>query len=86
DFAHRVATLSRLFNVREGISRKDDKLPPRLWEPETQGPREGMKSFISKEDFEKSLDRFYELRAWNNNGIPTKETIEKLGLAGIVEQ
>lgn len=85
EFAHRVATLSRLFNIREGISRKDDKLPPRFWEAERKGPREGMKAFVTREDFEKSLDKFYELRAWDEEGIPTEETIRDLGLGGIVE-
>jgi len=80
-FAQRVETLIRLFNVREGINREDDILPPRFWEGETHGPAEGMKSFVDHEDFEKSLDKYYQLRGWGRDGIPTKETIEKLGLS-----
>ena len=35
---------------------------------------------ITREDFGKLLDSYYALRGWDNNGIPTKETLKKLGL------
>lgn len=79
-FARRIDTLTRLFNLREGISRKDDALPPKFWIPQTQGPRVGMKAFISEADFNSSLDRYYEMRGWDRNGRPTKETVKTLGL------
>ncbi|UCE11841.1 MAG: aldehyde ferredoxin oxidoreductase family protein [Candidatus Thorarchaeota archaeon] len=82
-FAERVETLTRLFNVREGVSRKDDELPPRFWQPVASGPAEGMRSFVDRADFEACLDRFYELRGWDKNGIPTDETVERLGLKDI---
>ncbi len=84
NLGHRVETLIRLFNINEGITRKDDILPPRFWEPETIGPSKGMKAFVNKEDFEKSLDLYYELKGWNKDGVPTKETIKKLGLRSLV--
>ena len=84
-YVQRVETLSRLFNIREGASRKDDTLPQRFWEPQTHGPREGMTAYISKEDFEASLNKFYELRGWDSNGQPTAETIEMLGLTDLVK-
>ncbi|MHA2396075.1 MAG: aldehyde ferredoxin oxidoreductase C-terminal domain-containing protein, partial [Candidatus Thorarchaeota archaeon] len=83
-FAQRVETLARLFNIREGISREDDVLPPRFWESETHGPAKGMKAFVNEEDFEKSLDKYYDLRGWGKDGVPTKETIKKLGLSSLV--
>jgi aldehyde:ferredoxin oxidoreductase len=84
NFGLRVETLIRLFNISEGITRKDDNLPPRFWESETIGPSKGMKSFIDTEDFENSLNLYYELRGWSKDGIPTKETIKKTGLSSIV--
>jgi aldehyde:ferredoxin oxidoreductase len=84
-FAQRVETLSRMFNIREGASRKDDVLPQRFWEAETNGPAEGMKAFVDKDDFEKSLDRYYELQGWDKEGNPTDDTIEKLGLTSLVK-
>jgi aldehyde:ferredoxin oxidoreductase len=81
NLGQRVETLIRLFNINEGITRKDDIVPPRFWEAETKGPSKGMKAFIDRDDFEKSLDRYYELRGWSKDGVPTKETITKLGLS-----
>ncbi len=83
-FAQRVETLIRLFNINEGVTRNDDVLPPRFWETETVGPSKGMKSFIDQADFEKSLDKYYELRGWNRDGVPTKDTIKNLGLDSLV--
>ncbi|MGQ4872175.1 MAG: aldehyde ferredoxin oxidoreductase C-terminal domain-containing protein, partial [Candidatus Thorarchaeota archaeon] len=83
-FAKRVAVLTRSFNVREGVSRKDDVLPPKFWTPQSQGPREGRTAFVSREDFEASLDMFYRLRGWDQNGVPTKETIEEVGLGSLI--
>ncbi len=79
--ARRIETLIRLFNIREGISRRDDTLPPRLWEPQTHGPRKGMRSFVSKDDFEESLSRYYQLMGWDSMGIPKEDTLKQLGLA-----
>ncbi|MCF2137960.1 MAG: aldehyde ferredoxin oxidoreductase family protein [Candidatus Thorarchaeota archaeon] len=79
-FAHRVATLTRLFNIREGVTRKDDDLPKRFWEPQTQGPRKGLAAYIDRNDFEQSLDRFYEIRGWSKDGVPLTETVKQLGL------
>ncbi|TFG11528.1 hypothetical protein EU537_12075 [Candidatus Thorarchaeota archaeon] len=84
EFGRRIETLTRLFNVREGINRENDILPKRFWEPEISGPREGMASFVSREDFEKSLDRYYEIQGWNDNGVPTDESLRELGIAGLV--
>ena len=85
-FGQRIETLIRLFNINEGIGRTDDVVPPKFWEAETVGPSTGMKAFINLEDFEKSLDKYYELRGWNKEGVPTEETLDKLGLASIVKK
>ncbi|MGC9435230.1 MAG: aldehyde ferredoxin oxidoreductase family protein [Methanomicrobiales archaeon] len=79
----RIWTLTRLFNVREGFSRRDDALPGRLTEPlEGSGPAAGRS--VTPEDFEEMLDEYYQLRQWDEDGIPTPELIHELGLGGIV--
>jgi aldehyde:ferredoxin oxidoreductase len=83
-FGQRVDTLTRLFNIREGITKADDILPPKFWQKETTGPSQGMAAFIDKADFEKSLQKYYLLRGWDAKGVPTEETIEKLGLAQLI--
>ena len=82
----RIHNLTRLFNAREGLSRKEDRLPPRIMnEPTPKGKAAGCKAFISEEDFEKCLDKYYSLRGWERNGNPTYKTLVKLGLGEIAD-
>jgi aldehyde:ferredoxin oxidoreductase len=75
----RICTLERAFNVREGISRKDDTLPWRIQhEPIPDGPSKG--TFCPPEELDKMLDEYYELRGWSKDGVPTPERLRTLGL------
>lgn len=78
--ADRIETLIRMFNNREGFSRKDDTLPHRiLYEPLPDGPPKGQ--CIGDKNLTKMLDEYYSARGWDNEGNPTSETIERLGLS-----
>jgi aldehyde:ferredoxin oxidoreductase len=75
----RILNLCRAFNVREGITRKDDTLPKRFTEPLPEGPNKG--ETFSKDDLEKMLDYYYEFRGWDKkSGIPTREKLNELDL------
>lgn len=74
--AERLHTLKRIFNVKLGISAKDDVLPPRVG----QWAKQEGKAKGQLPDMKKLLPEYYELRGWDANGIPTKETLERLGL------
>ena len=77
--AERTETLIRLFNCREGFSRKDDQVPDRILEESLpDGPAKGQ--IIGKTRFEKMLDEYYSLRGWDKNGVPSPETLTKYGL------
>jgi len=77
----RICTLERTFNLREGFTRKDDTLPERYFkEPTPMGLPIAKGRKIDRERFEKMLDEYYELHNWDKNGVPKKETLEKLGL------
>jgi len=77
----RIYTIERLFNLREGFSRKDDDLPERYFkEPTPIGLPVARNKKINREKFNKMLDEYYELHSWDNNGVPTTETLKKLGL------
>ena len=81
EVGERIYTLERMFNIREGFSRKYDILPERYFEEPTPIglPRvKGLK--IDKVKFEKMLDEHYKLHGWDNTGNPTKETLQKLEL------
>jgi len=81
----RIVNLERAFNVREGFSRKDDYLPERLRsEPlDTRGmPGDGQ--MIREHD--EFLDRYYQLRGWTKDGIPTPEKLNELGLGHAIKR
>ncbi|MGB2826457.1 MAG: aldehyde ferredoxin oxidoreductase family protein [Thermoplasmata archaeon] len=79
----RVWNLVRAFNVREGFSRKDDTMPDRMsTEPLPSGKTEG--KTVSREAFEKMLNEYYALWGWDEQGRPTKKTLEDAGLSDIV--
>lgn len=72
----RIWTLEKIFNLRAGINKSDDTLPKRLLEdPISKGPTKG---HVHKLDV--LLPEYYSLRGWDENGVPTDETLKKLGL------
>jgi len=77
----RVFTLERLINVRDGISRKDDILPKKMTIPAKNGPRKGR----APVPHDKALDKYYKLRDWDINGIPTKEALMEVDLEEYLE-
>ncbi len=74
----RAYNLARVFSVREGLTRADDTLPPRLLEdPLPEGLAEGKVN----ENLPAMLDKYYELRGWDKaTGKPTPEKLKELGL------
>lgn len=89
----RIVNLERLYNVRLGLSRRDDHLPSRFTAeslPIHSYTRDAATGSVVRSaepvhigqlhDFEAMLDRYYDLRGWDRNGIPTTETIHRLGL------
>ena len=79
----RIWTLVRLFNVREGFDRADDSLPALFEEPLPDGPAAGRT--VDREAFETMLDAYYAARGWSADGRPTAATLDRLGLAGVVD-
>ncbi len=67
----RIYNLERLFNIRAGIGGEEDTLPEKVF---------GGKNALSKDVFEDMLRQYYEFRGWKD-GVPTKEKLQKLGLA-----
>ena len=72
----RIWNLEKFFNLKAGISPKEDTLPPRLLkEPIPAGPSKGRVNKLHE-----MLPRYYELRGWDKDGTPTKEKLESLDL------
>lgn len=71
--------VQRMFNIREGIRRKDDYLPKRV----LSVPEFGKYSTVPEctiKDFDAMLDEYYQARGWDKEGIPTKEKLKDLEL------
>lgn len=63
----RIVSLKRLYNQREGASRADDTLPPRLLgEALAGGARDG--ASLSPRLLEELLDGYYQARGWTRDG------------------
>lgn len=69
----------RLFNLREGLTAKDDSLPDRL----TKVPQQAgnPKTVVP---LDKMLPRYYKVRGWDANGVPTPQKLRRLGIEGAV--
>jgi aldehyde:ferredoxin oxidoreductase len=80
EVGERVLNLQRLFNMREGLSRKDDILPERIKQKPAFGFYE-KEDLCAIKDFEGMLDEYYEARKWDiKTGMPSKEKLKELGL------
>ena len=72
----RIWNIEKMFNIREGLSRKDDTLPARLLnDPLPAGHSKGKPA-----DLEEMLNEYYKLRGWDSDGVPTPEKTKELGL------
>lgn len=79
EIGERATNMARVFNVREGFSRKDDVLPERLYQGLENGALAG--ESMPREDFERALSVLYSLKGWDpESGVPTKQRLENLGL------
>jgi len=84
--SERIWHLTRAFSVREinGFGRHLDLPPARLYEdPIADGPNQG--HVIAREDINNLLTWYYAARGWDENGIPTKETLLSVGLPEVAE-
>jgi len=80
----RIWNMTRLYNIREGISRKDDDLPERLKQPLPEGPSQG--KMISQDMLDTMLDEYYDCRGWTKDGIPGEEKLHELGLMDYMDE
>jgi aldehyde:ferredoxin oxidoreductase len=79
----RIVNLTRVISVLEGVSRKDDTLPKRVFhEPLKSGPGAGR--VLKREDFEIMLNDYYKLRGWDEQGRPTAKKLKELQMDDIM--
>ncbi|MBI2934488.1 MAG: aldehyde ferredoxin oxidoreductase family protein [Chloroflexi bacterium] len=83
--AERVYNLEQAYNIRLGLSRKDDSLPSVFFNtPLSNGPLKGF--VLQRPAFEKMLDEYYAHRGWDvNTGVPARATLEALGMPDVAD-
>ena len=78
----RILTLIRAYWIREYGNRwnRDLDVPPPRWfnEPLTEGNQKGSKLDLDK--YQTMLSNYYAIKGWDENGVPKKSTLKKLGL------
>jgi len=80
----RISNLGRLFNIREGLTRKDDTLPWKVMNVPIPDECVAKGSFVSQEELDLLLDDYYEVRGWTVEGIPTVEKLNEIGMEDLV--
>ncbi len=80
-FGDRINALHRAYNYRCGVRRRDDTLPARALTPLKEGGAAG-----KVPDLEGQLKRYYELRRWEPDGKPSRESLIELGLEDVARE
>ena len=69
----RIRTLVRAVNVKRGLRRKDERPPEDHWA-------------VRDEEYEQQLlDKYYEFKGWNKDGVPTRQTLEDLDMGYVAD-
>lgn len=77
--------VERAFSIREGITSAHDIPSARFFEPVPSGPLRGSK--LDEKQFKELLKAYYEKKGFDvNTGIPTRETLERLGLKKVADE
>jgi aldehyde:ferredoxin oxidoreductase len=74
--AKRIGALTRAYNVITGIRRKNDRVPEKYFRITPKPPF----FKLDKDEFNKMISKYYNLRGWNSEGIPSSEELNSLGL------
>jgi len=85
----RINVIGRLFNIREGFTRKDDNMPPKVMSTPIPDNTVSKGSYVSQKELDFMLDDYYAQRGWTKEGVPTVEKLKELALddlAYIVEK
>lgn len=73
--------MMRAFNIASGMTKDDDMLPPRMFEPmENNGNK------VDKDEYLKALDLYYKFIGWSDDGKPNKSRLLQLDLEWVVDK
>ncbi len=76
--SERIFTIERMVNIMYGITKKDEKMPEKMYVVSKNGGRIGKAP--TKGEFENTLLKYYKLRDWDNEGVPKNEKLTWLDI------
>ncbi len=79
EIGDRALALTRLFNLREGLDASDDRLPGTVHAPHVSGVLSKVR--LDEGGVQEQIHEYYRARGWNDAGVPTDETLARLGIA-----
>jgi len=83
--SERIYNLTRAISIREGLTSKEDWLPDRVFtDPVPEGAVKG--ATLGGDKFKKMIETYYELRGWDQKGVPTSKKLEELNLKDVAEK
>ena len=81
----RALTMARMYNLREGLSANDDRVPRRLLEPLLNGPAAGNR--VDPELLKQAIHDYYIMMGWTpDEGVPYPITLQSLGLGWMLSE
>jgi aldehyde:ferredoxin oxidoreductase len=85
EVGERRLNMMRAFNAREGMDRKNDVIPEKLFKPLKGGVSDGWK--LDRDEIESALDKYFEFCGWDvNTGNPTRAKLDELDLGWVADQ
>jgi aldehyde:ferredoxin oxidoreductase len=79
----RRLNLMRAFNAREGVGREADTFPEKMSKALEGGVTDGV--FIPKGKVEDQFDTYYQMAGWDDDGKPSRITLEEIGLKWVAD-
>jgi len=82
----RIGTMARVYNLREGLTADDDRLPQRFFVPPTAGPLHEDSVAIDPQDLEEAKNLYYQMMGWDRDtGAPHHWKLQELDIGWTAE-
>ncbi len=83
----RAITMGRAFNIREGFTPAEDRLPNRFFSPPLKGSLAEKRQAVDPSQLEEAIRTYYYLMGWDaESGVPTRRTLERLEIGWVAEE
>lgn len=80
----RALNMARAFNMREGLTEKEDWLPPRMFQPQNGGPIPD--TAVDPRKLRKAMKTYYRMMGWEEDtGVPTVGKLEELDIPWVAK-